>query len=64
MRTRNPRNRAHLARHAFMQYSGLLFPAGHRLDHTERHGMDDRTALIETAVMDRLGHVIDPELGR
>ena len=26
--------------------------------------MDDRTALIETAVMDRLGHVIDPELGR
>jgi metal-sulfur cluster biosynthetic enzyme len=64
MRTRNPRNRAHLARHAFMQYSGLLFPAGHRFDHTERHGMDDRTALIETAVMDRLGHVIDPELGR
>lgn len=47
-----------------MQYSGLLFPAGHRFDHTERHGMDDRTALIETAVMDRLGHVIDPELGR
>lgn len=26
--------------------------------------MDDRTTLIETAVIDRLSHVIDPELGR
>ncbi len=64
MRTHHPRICAHLARHAFMQYSGLLFPRWHRFDHTERHGMDDRTTLIETAVIDRLSHVIDPELGR